>query len=226
MSPSPDSRNCHPPGVHSLEQCVNFPREIGALPIGNAVFSILIILFMDNFEKQALRSLSKITLYKWYVDDTHIITTENVENTFSTLNNAHPAKAKAKRVLCKPWTLHRRTILLMCLIDWDAWEPAFGLRVQSRLHHWANGHLKIKMSPFCKGSILYYRKTKMSLDIYLFGSKWGSKWPLLDKFCAESWVLCMTQWVFTLNISTDIVKKVFCVSDMHWNPEWIVLMLQ
>ena len=61
--------------------------------MGNAMSGILAILFMDTLEKQTLRNLTNVGLYKRYVDDTLILTRSQEEATaiHNALNNAHPA---------------------------------------------------------------------------------------------------------------------------------------
>ena len=70
----------------------NFYAQISGLPMGNAVSGILAILFMDSLEKQVLSNLTNLTLYRRYVDDSLILTTdsEEAENIHSKLNQAHP----------------------------------------------------------------------------------------------------------------------------------------
>ena len=70
-----------------------FYTQVSGLPMGNAMSGILAILFMDTLEKQTLRNLTNLTLYKRYVDDTLIITTSKreAEAIYNALNSAHPA---------------------------------------------------------------------------------------------------------------------------------------
>jgi hypothetical protein len=60
--------------------------------MGNSMSGILAILFMDTLEKQTLRNLTNIGLYKRYVDDTLILTTneEEARAIYTSLNSAHP----------------------------------------------------------------------------------------------------------------------------------------
>ena len=65
-----------------------FKQNYG-LPMGNSVSAILAILFMDNIERQALSTFHQIGLYKRYIDDVLILTTdrETADLIFYKMNN-------------------------------------------------------------------------------------------------------------------------------------------
>ena len=70
-----------------------FFKQITGLPMGNSLSGLLAILFMDTIERKALSSIStSFALYRRYVDDTFILTTdkEQANNIYQTLNSHHP----------------------------------------------------------------------------------------------------------------------------------------
>ena len=56
-------------------------RQVKGLPMGNCISGILSSIFMDVLEQQALRHRT-FAIYKRYVDDTLIITTDEKEAKF------------------------------------------------------------------------------------------------------------------------------------------------
>ena len=67
-------------------------QQIYGLPMGNSLSGTLAILFMDKLERRALSTINTVLIYKRYVDDTFIMTTNRTEaNSIHTiLNNEHP----------------------------------------------------------------------------------------------------------------------------------------
>jgi len=67
-------------------------KQTTGLPIGNSVSAILAVLYMDRIERRAVTNFRQIGLYKRYVDDVLILTSnrETAEEIFTKFNNEDP----------------------------------------------------------------------------------------------------------------------------------------